>query len=76
MRVRKAFRVKEIDITYCMRCRWSLFVYQFPYDFCRYDGMCCQQNDEDNFIFTCQHFDPIPHHIFDSFLISLNPKNF
>jgi hypothetical protein len=71
MRLRKPFRIKHIDMSYCMQCRWSLFASHCLYDYCRYDGMACEQNEEDDFVFTCKHFEPIPHHVLDRILISL-----
>lgn len=71
MRLRRPFRIKEIDMSYCMHCRWSLFNSRTPYNYCRYDGATCSQSDEDDFVFTCKHFEPIPYHVLDRILISL-----
>lgn len=76
MRIRKPFRIKEIDVSYCMNCRWNVFAPHSSYDFCRYDGLPCVHNAGFDFKFTCKHFEPIPNHILDSFLISLNTKHF
>lgn len=72
----KPFRIKEIDMAYCMRCRWRMFAPRALYDFCLYDGMACSQNCEDDFNFTCKHFDPIPYHILDKMFLSLTTKHF
>lgn len=71
MAIMKPFRVKDIDMAYCMRCRWGMYNNHLPFDFCRYDGMPCVQNCEYDFVFTCKHFDPIPYHVLDRILITL-----
>lgn len=76
MTQRKPFHLKEVDLSYCLACRWRAFAPRVRYDFCRYDGRPCEQNDEDDFVFTCKHFETIPYNRIDAIIYSVTTKNF
>ena len=69
------FRVRYINMSYCMMCRWSICPNGMRYDFCRYDGMPLEQSDEDDFEFTCKHFETYSHDSVQSYIFNYFKPN-